>query len=350
MTVAIDYETDLMDDTTGLAPRPVCLSWCNNGIASGIIVDIDEMEAYWNKILDNGDYIVAHNATFEVCVTHKHFPNLRDKLKAAIRKQKFVCTKLFEQHINATRASAGFVTKCEKALNKVNLASLVEHYFHVDISETKTDPNAWRLRYSELRGVPLAKWPKEAVDYSIQDSVWAFKVYKEQIKTHLKSVMEATECELWLNLMGNEGLIIDVDRVNEIEREVYAEIEPARKFLIEAGICYFNKKGEFCKKDKALKEHVMQIIEAPRVSAKGNIIIKSEMLELYASLTNDKILESYMKVKSLEKVLTTYTSRMKSPLVRTSYSAGKETNRTSTSVKGPYLMLGIQQMPRQMNE
>jgi hypothetical protein len=348
--VAVDYETHLMDEQSGLAPRPVCLSYYD-GKTEGLVVGLKEIEEYLHHMLDTYDTMIAHNVMFEMCVTYEHFLSVREKLKKAIKDQRFICTKLYEQHINAGfRANKSFMTSYGKVLGKVNLAALVEHYYHVDISEAKTDPNAWRLRYSELDGVPRSNWPIEAVNYAIMDSVWAYRIYQKQMIRQLKSVKEAVECEIWLNLAANKGMNIDTSRVKQLEQEVLDAIAPARQFLIDSGICYYDKNGEFCKKDKELREHIEEIVAVPRKTGKGNIIIRSEMLEEYAGQTQDKILLNYMQVKKLEKVLTTYLSRMTQDTVRTQYSAGKETNRTSTSVRAPFLLLGVQQMPRQMNE
>src|SRR5579864_378616 len=50
----------------------------------------------------------------------------------------------------------------------------------VDITGTPEAGAAWRLRYSELDGIPVSQWPPEARQYAIDDASWARKAYEWQ--------------------------------------------------------------------------------------------------------------------------------------------------------------------------
>lgn len=62
----------------------------------------------------------------------------------------------------------------------IPLYSLVWKYLQIDIKSDKKDPDAWRLRYHELRDVPLDLWPEKAVTYAQDDAVLNVLVYEAQ--------------------------------------------------------------------------------------------------------------------------------------------------------------------------
>jgi hypothetical protein len=53
------------------------------------------------------------------------------------------------------------------------LAGLVKKMFGEELEKEDT----WRLRYSELEGVPLRDWPEEAVNYAVNDAVWTYNCH-----------------------------------------------------------------------------------------------------------------------------------------------------------------------------
>lgn len=92
---------------------------------------------------------------------------------------------------------------------------------------TTTDPNApWRLRYYQLDGTPVNYWPKDAVDYAIDDASWAVDLYYAQKAAHPDKVdgyplwdpddperviteKREQRADWALNLMGSWGMRCD---------------------------------------------------------------------------------------------------------------------------------------------
>lgn len=332
--IAIDYETFPISEEHPY-PKPVCLSYYRDEGFKGILA-ADEIEKWLQQYL-NEDILIAHNASFEVGVTYTWYPNLREKLKGALRWGKIRCTMIQEQLLKLQK---------KKAKVKDDLATLVEQYFQVDISTTKIG-DSWRLRYGELEGMPVSEWPKEAYEYSLMDSVWAHKIYTAQNRVDCQPSIEA---ECYLNLMGATGFEIDTDRVNQLETEIYKYLEPMYKLLIEKGF-FTVKKGQQRPKveSKIIKAYVEENIEAVMYTPKGNVSCKGEHLELYVLNTEDEYLNAYLKVLEYDKVLTAFISRLKnSKLIRSSYSACKSTGRTSSKSSKLYPSVNIQQMPRQV--
>ena len=329
----IDYETHLIGEGA-IFPKPVCLSsHSENG--SFIFVGMVEMEQRLRKWLTNGDTIGAHNATFEWGVTVTHFPHLTQLVFKALEEGRLVCTQIREQHIDINR---------EKPIIRTNLAALVQHYFKVDISETKT-ADSWRLRYSELDGIPIAEWPQEAIDYSIEDSVWAYKIYKKQIEVDTLLSMRSS---LYLNLMAAQGMTISQERVMTLKQEVMTILQPHYDYLVEHGFCTKVKGKDIPRKNmKKLKEHIEVKDMDFMYTAKGSISVTGEALEYYRGQEPDEVLKRFADIGVYEKVLSAFVSRMEgNEKMYSSYSTVKSTGRTSSSGSSFYPSLNIQQLPR----
>ena len=210
--------------------------------------------------------LVAHNQGYDWGVMCNEVPELLGIVSKLLEEGKLVDSMVREMLIAI--AEDNFVVDARRprtakgklAKTKFNLAYLVMTYFGVDISDTKkakdgSDP--WRLRYKELDGVPLDQWPTEALDYALQDAVWARRIYLEQCKPKEQAVgpyvredgtvvneIEQT-CAAWaLHLMACHGVYTDPTAVDKFELAVRAVAEEANQAAKDAGFWKVNK----CKK------------------------------------------------------------------------------------------------------
>ena len=346
--IAIDFETHLISNESPV-PKPVCISHYTvdeyGKERKGIITGSDGMEAFLFDKLSCSCKVIAHNMSFEANVIDTHFPKLRKLLYRKLDLGQLICTKINEQILECKR---------KKLLHKADLASIVNHYFKVDISEDKKNPDAWRLRYNELDGVPLEQWPKEAIDYAIDDSMWAYKVYKVQEKIDYK---EAVAADFYLNKMASFGLLVDKERVLQLEQELLTKLTPMYQKLQHTGHVEKDTKGRYRKKMNTLRETISNNIKDYEKTAKGTVATTTEVMEKYvASLPKDnpvvEIFESYLGVMKYEKMMTAYVTRLKTadPYIRTSYKAMVSTGRTSSSSSMNYPSVNIQQMPRSIDD
>ena len=341
--IAIDYESYLISKEEPI-PTPVCLSYYDGKNLKGVIVGKEQMEAFLSKLLTLPDTaIIAHNMSFELLVTYKHFPKLRDKVKAKLERGELICTKIYEQLISNTEKKGSF---------KFDLATLVNRYFKEDISDTKGE-DSWRMRYCELDGIPLKDWPKEAVEYAEEDSVWAHKLFFAQQATLKVDYNLSVAADFWLNWMGLSGLVVDKSRVHTLEQEIIDKLAPMYDHLEELGFVVRKKDGKWSKKMKKMREFVTEHVKAPEKTAKGAISTSGESLNRYlGDLTNNTqataILESFLYIMKYEKVLSSFVARLKEaePLIRTQYNAVVSSGRTSSRTSPFYPSVNIQQMPR----
>lgn len=337
--LAIDFETYLIDKDN-LAPKPVCLSYYT-GKQDGLIVGFDDMEEYLSEAL-KVDLLVAHSFKFEGSVIYKHFPKLRSLLKAALDEKRVMCTKVTEEVLNAKR---------RRFVGSVSLADCVLRYFKEDISAGKKGPDVWRLRYNELDEVPLKDWPKEAVDYAISDSIWAYKVAEMQLEgVDFDIAAFTTKAELYLCLMGNTGLLVDQSRVDVLEKELLDKLAPSRKYLLDNDYMYFDKKGVIHTRAKKLTEYIVANVEVPIRSEKGGISLSTESLESY-DLDSLPPIKHYKESLEFNKMVTAFVPRLKSaePYLYTDYKGSVKTGRTSSRTSQSYPSVNIQQMPRKID-
>lgn len=352
--IAWDFETHLIS-AEAPRPRPVCLSWYD-GKNEGLEIGMENMEKFLFKTLRSDQHIIAHNMSFEAGVIDEHFPDLRKLLVHATRCQKFACTKVIEQLIDNTR---------KNPIHQFSLAKVVNNYFGVDLSAEKNDPDAWRLRYSELEGVKREDWPEKAVRYAIDDSIWAYKAYKEQMKTPTGSHKGNSQrveydssvlADIYLNKMGLYGITINPERVALLEKEINAKLAPAYMKLIYYDLVTMHPVTKKFKKNmKFLREFLQTHVTNLEKTPKGNTSTSAESMQNYlmdldpATVAYKAIVE-FLNVIKYEKVLTSFVVRLKQadPLIRTQYKAVVSSGRTSSSTSSLFPSLNVQQLPREV--
>lgn len=333
--IGIDYETYLIGNGA-VFPKPVCLSGYDG--ADTFLLNRSESEKKLHEILTKKEEIIAHNTVFECGVTAIHYPELADLLFDALDAGLFYCTKINEELWNIQR---------EKRVYKLTLADLVKHYFNVDISAGKKDPDAWRLRYNELDGISIEKWPQKAVDYAIDDSIWAYKIRQKQKPIDQKLALKSA---VYLNLMGSQGFNIESERVEKLDSEIWEFLTPRYDFLVEHGFAdYLPKQKQPRKQIKKLKEYVESLGLELQKTAKGNTAVSGEALEFYMTQIDDPVMKAFGELTQYEKILTAYLNRLKgTEKIYSSYSTTKNTGRTSSSGSKLFDSVNIQQMPRQV--
>lgn len=332
MLISCDYETHLIGNEA-VFPKPVCLSAFDN--KDTFLFDRKDSEQFLANHL-NKNLIIAHNAVFECGVTVTHYPELAPQVFDALDNGLIYCTKINEQLWNVQR---------EKPIRKLSLSDLVQHYFKEDISSTKTDPDAWRLRYSELENITLSSWPEAATKYAIDDSIWAMRLYEVQ-----KSISQtlALKSAVHLNLMGAQGFHIDQSRVLKLEEELWAYLMPRYNLLVSEGFCDFvgNKPK---KKTKKLKEYIVDLGVELEYTIKGGISTSGESLAAYQTQMPDIILQAFGEITQYEKILTAYVSHLKgAPKIYSQYGTVLNTGRTSSSGSKLFDSVNIQNQPREV--
>jgi DNA polymerase I-like protein with 3'-5' exonuclease and polymerase domains len=336
MATAIDYETHLIS-AESIAPRPVCLSY-KTDTDQGLLKGMHEMEAFLFALFESQELIVAHNAKFELMVTYNHFPNLRPLIWKHLDKGLFYCTQVAQKVLDNKKLR-------RERLMRTSLADLVAFYLKEDISAEKKDPDAWRLRYAELESVPLEQWPEKAISYALDDSIYAYKIFKLQGGERCESQVRDGFA---LNLMAFTGISVDNNKVSVLKDEMNQHLMPLYKKLEAANLATKTKTG-YKKASKLFREHIESVIEAPIYSPKGTLKINSEALSSYYAKVQDPIIKTYMDIADYEKISTAYVPKLASTdVIKCKYNEVLVTNRTSCSGDKFYPSMNLQQLPREV--
>ena len=347
--IGIDFETYLISSEMPV-PKPVCCSSYREiinrteqlspeEISGFLFIGHESMEAFLKEILESDQIIVAHNMKFEALVIYHWFPNLRKDLLRKLHNGELYCTKIYEQLLDNVR---------KKKSPKYSLDKLVDKYLGLDISESKA-AESWRMRYSELDGVPRSKWPKEAVDYAIDDSRYAYKIAKLQSQVEMDYKL-SVEAEFYLNLMGLNGILVDHNRALQLKNELLDKVVPMYKELEKLGLCE-ETEGKYKKKMNAFREHIKGLDIIHEYTIKGVVSTSGESLDRYAEQCDDKALRYFREAIKYEKILTAFAGRLMEadPLIRTEYNAVVSSGRTSSRSSKQFPSVNIQQMPRSVD-
>ncbi len=207
--IAFDCET--FPIRKGLAaPPPVCLGWAHfqegaELLAKGLVTSRGEtwgdvfqgastfrewVCALWQYAMQLGPdelRIVNVNIVYDWAVLASGEPPLQDGVSTLLDlifdlyDHGFVEDPMLrEQLIDIAKGHLGWSSSRKTAKGssqrmEYSLAELVQEYFGVDL-----DKDTWRLGYGKLADVPLAKWAQGAIDYGVDDAVWAGKVWFAQ--------------------------------------------------------------------------------------------------------------------------------------------------------------------------
>jgi DNA polymerase I-like protein with 3'-5' exonuclease and polymerase domains len=348
--IAIDYETHLISEESPI-PKPVCLSFAYHNksgkLVKGLINKDDKILEFLKHVLsDKQIVILAHNASFELLVTSKYYPELNKLIDQKLKYGKVICTKIYQQLIDNIQ---------KNGINKYSLDMLVNYYYGVNISESKKDPNSWRLRYSELDEVDLDKWPKEAIKYAVDDSIWTEKIFKEHQILEFPDIQYklTVETEYYLNKMALGGFKVDNSRVLLLEKELKANMQPMYDLLEKMNLVRFVK-GKYVKATKHFKEYIENNLDKNLVhfTKKGQVSATGEHLKYYVSVAEGETretLQAFLGIAQWEKTLSDFVNKLKKgDLIRTQYRGTVSTGRTSSHGSDSFPSVNMQQMPKEV--
>jgi DNA polymerase I-like protein with 3'-5' exonuclease and polymerase domains len=340
---AFDTETELIVDNN--IPPVICLSYATEDDKVGVAVG-EQIPQIIEAVVSRGDTLIAHNASFDLGVLVRAFPQLWTPLSTALQEDRVVCTKIRERLYKIARGGSGdgaVLLPSGERVGKLSLAGLINKYCDVDIGASKQEDSV-RYKYSELREVAVEEWPEEAVRYAILDSVYALQVYWAQERTIAADVLsnqyDQVRADFALYIMGAEGIPLDSSQIDAVKAGLEADLEPLKDRLESAGLM---EKGSI--KTSALSERIQRAYQrigqpAPKTE-KGAVSTSKQSIQE----SQDADLLDVIEWKERQKLLSTYVPALQASAeidnrVRTRYDVLKVTGRTSSSSPN------IQNLPR----
>tara|TARA_R110002020_G_scaffold264832_1_gene479574 strand:+ start:2150 stop:4054 length:1905 start_codon:yes stop_codon:yes gene_type:complete len=248
--VAIDTETFLIAPGR-VAPPLVCLTTCKTSSDPTLddydlgIYDKNQAYSIFNDYLHSDITIVGQNIQFDMAVMGSAFPDLLLPIFTKYEKNEVFCTKIREL---LWKITTGEYKSDRDAKNlKLSLSDLVNKYLRENVKGKKGD--SWRFKYRQLVDTPLEDWPRDALDYAINDAWYTLRVARTQNKV-LPDQENQTRYAFALQLMRCWGVRTDPKKVNELEDRLRKRINRANKILLAKGLKRPNKD----KYSKNLKE------------------------------------------------------------------------------------------------
>lgn len=132
--------------------------------------------------------------------------------------------------------------------NNYNLAALAWRHYKIELDKSDT---GWRTRYGELRGLPVAQWPREAYQYAADDAsatgaVWlaqwrpssrlALNFPGKTIADALVDEYRQGRAALWLKAMSVWGLKTDPVALQIFSHYVAEDYAETVETLVAAGL------------------------------------------------------------------------------------------------------------------
>ncbi len=310
-----DTETELITDEAPI-PDVVCLSYAM-GNQSGLLL-AEEGAGLLRSVLEAPDIeITGHNLAFDFSVMCKLDPELEPLVWAA-----YETGRVFDTLPAAwlDDISRGIFQGARKG--QYTLARLSELY----LSETLAKEDTYRLRYGELKGIPIEQWPQEAIDYAVKDAVTALRV---RLAMHEPVDTRTQSAHLWwLHLVAKHGIATDPERVGMVFDAVTQEAGEITKRLLELGWASFDKHGEFHRHTKKVQDRIREFEKVwgtiSKRTKKGNISIDEEACEA----SGDPDLVKYARLSKLLDIINKDSDYLSKPVVRCSYGLA-DTGRTT---------------------
>lgn len=334
MFIAIDTETELIRPGV-LAPRLVCMSYSDGEITD--LVDHKDTPELFRSFAEAGATFVLHNAPYDLAVIIEHDPTLLPLVIQLLDDERVHDTKVIEALLHIRR---GTLKMARRRKGSFSLAALSEKYTGIPLAKGE---DTWRLRYGELRDVPLEDWPEDALSYAKGDGLATWKVFDAMPWSEIKSEALQNCAAMALHAMSCWGVRTDPDSVDDAEIALLEQCIDLRDKLIESGFV----RPDGSRNTKLLRAWIDEKFEgrAPRTRPskrfpEGQIKIDDDTLALFESDEKIKTLRDYKKSTKLLSDFLPKVRRGTACPINARFNVLVETGRTSCADPN------LQQLPR----
>ena len=357
--VGIDTETHLITDEVQI-PRFVCMSYLEirgKKEEAPKLVARDGAVGVLKAFINDGYTFVAHNASFDFAVLMVNFPELTKDIIDLYSQDRIKCTMVGKKLLRLAESDQEFQT------SRNSLDALMMEYFDTDISGEKTDPNSWRLRFSELDGKPISEWDEDARRYALDDARYPMRIWEvmesEENSQVLGDIGVQASAGFYLYVMTALGLSIDKEALERLRAGIVKDVSKHLPKLLEAGVINKDKKKEGSDYPYTLKRKVLIELVEGACALAGTIVPRGEPTDKMkdkgieeGNVKTDKatledlaphcdIIKEYTEITTLTHNQSTYIPALSKDRIYPRYNPFVRTGRTSSSKPN------IQNMPRQ---
>lgn len=255
--ISFDTETHLIKQGNN-CPKIVCCSWAKDD-QTGIILGQEETTEFYRDILYTKEEIAGANIAYDNAVVCNADTSL---LKPIF--QHYLDNGFYDCLIGcALDAIANghllLDPKTGKPIKGYSLENVVRLWLH---REDAKKNDSWRLRYSELDGIPLEQWPQEAREYPLDDAkntLEASLVIKAKGRNQ-HNVYSQSRAGFALHLASVWGMRTNEKTITELENQIVEKLNLATKRFSQAN---------FIKEDGRQNNKVVKTAIARAYGAEG---------------------------------------------------------------------------------
>lgn len=241
--VALDNETDLIAPGYA-APLIVCTAVTDDSGDTLHHVIGTAFEA-WRSALESNAIVANVNLQFDAATVCATWPELTDLVFDAYATNRMVCLRVAQRLLDI--ANGKLTPKM-----RYSAYALAKRYLS---KERDKGVDTWRLRYSELRGLPLAEWPQDAIDYPLEDSRDAYDIAHKVLPSPLLRDAGFQSFKAFaLYLQTCRGIRTDPVACQQLIEATEAEIVRCRALCERKGLLKLSSKGKLTKQLKLARE------------------------------------------------------------------------------------------------
>jgi DNA polymerase-1 len=156
------------------------------------------------------------NVAYDVAVCLAQWPDMFPEVFEAYDAGRVIDVGLCQQLIDNAHGKM----KVMQAIYGYSLMGLERRWLRKDRSAQKEGGMGWRLRYRELHGVPLSEWPKDAVEYAIEDAVGARDIgnaqWNSEDRCYMQDAPAQSRSAFALQLMMCWGVKTDATKIETL--------------------------------------------------------------------------------------------------------------------------------------
>jgi len=269
-----------------------------------------------SRAMDEGYTFVGHNVAFDALCLLQWYPDLVPLVWKAYGEGRILCTEIREKLIDNAEGHLGYGTRPNPKtgnLPKVryNLGDIIKRRFGHEMDKGS---DSWRLRYNELRGVPVTDWPEEARRYALDDAEWTWRLYQDQESRrqtvgYTDDVWAAEQgrqarAALGLKLMSAWGIRTDGRTITSLDWTLRKKRQDVATDLHAVGLLRLDGSKDMAAiREAVVRGYGNKHTPAP-TTPKGAISTSREVLEA----SGDPLLSSLADYDGLGKLLGTYVS------------------------------------------
>ncbi len=302
--LAFDLETALIRPGV-LAPEIACLSWAESPDAKGLLVDLPAIRKFAETALKGDAVLVGANIAYDFGCLLAEWPDLlplvwakyeRGEVRDVIIRQ--TLTAIAEGRLRDGELLARTGLRMTDGKGRMTSRYSLDVCVKEVLGRNDAKENdAYRLRYGELIGVPLAQWPEEARQYPVDDALNTLLVHLGQTDDHGKDAAAQAHTAFCLHLASMWGIRTDPERVAALKASLEEVLRTERAWAIFVKLM----RPDGTKNMAAIRSAVEEAYGgSPPTTDKGGISTSRETL----AESSDEVLERFAEISKTEKLLT----------------------------------------------